>query len=281
MNTQAVAVLIIIAVAVGGILAVLGYKNIPVGQVALRTVYGELQEGVWYEGWKWINPFSDSLIIYDTRIQIYPRAIETVEGTQEIPKIMSTSSDGQDVPTTVALNYHVVQDKVFEIHKKIGTNYEFIVIKNVAENTIKDVMGQYTADFMYQNREKVAEAIKSKLNTNLKNYDGCKGCFELDNFSISNIEFSLQFSDALERKATAKTDAETAWNKVDQLKAEAQQRIEAARGDAEAIRTVNEALAASPYYTEWLKVKTLQEKWDGALPKVNGGGEPLLNLKID
>lgn len=271
---------IIIAVIIT-IVGVAGIHNIPVGQVAVTTHYGELQEGILTEGWKYITPVSDAMITYDTRIQLYPKPLSTYDGQQEVPMIVSTSSDGQDVPIKFGLNYHVNQGKVYDIHKKIGTNYEFIVIKNVVENTIKDVMGKYTADFMYQNREEVAKAIEVKLSHNLKNYDGCRDCFELDRFSIANIEFKSQFADALERKATAKTDAETAWNKVEELKALAQQKIESAKGDAESIRVVNEALAQSPNYVEWLKVKTLQEKWDGALPKVTGSGTPLINVPLN
>lgn len=274
-----IGVLAIAIVAIGVVAS--GFQNIPVGQVAVKTTKGELQQGILPEGWKLITPAVDQLIIYDTRIQLYPKELNTIDGDTTIPRIMSTSSDGQDVPTAIAMNYHVVKEKVFDVHQKIGVNYEYVVIKNVAENTIKDVMGKYTADYMYQNREDVANAIYNKLSDELGNYEGCKGCFVLDNFSISNIGFSPQFTEALERKATAKTDAETAWNKVEELKAIAQQNIEASKGQAEAIKTVNEALEQSPLYIEWLKAKTLQERWDGALPKVVGDGQPLLNMRLD
>lgn len=275
-----VVLIAIVAIAIVGVVSA-GFKNIPVGQVAVKTVYGELTEGTLQEGWKVLNPVSDNIIIYDTRIQLFPRPIGTFDGSSDVPTIMSTSSDGQDVLTKVAMNYHVVQTKVFDVHKKIGVNYESIVIKNLAENTIKDVMGRYTADSMYQNRALVADAIKVELGKKLENYEGCKGCFQLDNFSIANLEFSEQFSKALDDKATAKTNAETAWNKVEELKALAQQDIEKAKGNAESIRIVNEAIESSPFYIDWLKVKTLQEKWNGQLPKVVGGGQPLLQIDVD
>jgi N-acetylglucosamine kinase-like BadF-type ATPase len=50
--------------------------------------------------------------------------------------------------------------------------------------------------------------------------------------------------------------------------------IAAARGQAESIRIINEAVAANPRYVELKAV----EKWDGKLPTVTGGAMPMLQL---
>lgn len=244
MNGQLIAILLVIVVAGSAITAVSSFRDIPVGIVAVKLVQSNIDQSYVKSGtWDFINPLTERLIYYDTRIQLYPRPPINPDGSYgEVSKIASTSSDGQDVPTAIALNYHPNRNSIRQIHEVVGVDFETIIIKNVAENTIKDVMGQYTADTMYQNREKVANAIEVKLRENLANYKGCLGCFELDNFSISDIEFSPEFSNALEAKAKAKTDAETAWNKVEQTKAEAQQAIESSKGKAEAARIINDAI---------------------------------------
>ena len=47
----------------------------------------------------------------------------------------------------------------------------------------------------------------------------------------------------------------------------AEANIAEAKGEAEAINIINQALANNPYYLEWLKI----QKWDGILPLVTGG----------
>ena len=52
--------------------------------------------------------------------------------------------------------------------------------------------------------------------------------------------------------------------------------LAAARGEAQSIRIITQALAANPRYVDLKAV----EKWDGKLPQVTGsGGAPFINLK--
>ena len=52
----------------------------------------------------------------------------------------------------------------------------------------------------------------------------------------------------------------------------AQANIAEAKGEAEAINIINQALANNPFYLEWLKT----QQWDGVLPlvTVGDGGTP-------
>ncbi|MCA6239107.1 MAG: SPFH domain-containing protein, partial [Phenylobacterium sp.] len=65
---------------------------------------------------------------------------------------------------------------------------------------------------------------------------------------------------------------------VAKAQAQAEAQIAAARGEAESIRIINQALAANPRYVDLKAV----EKWDGKLPQVTGsGGAPFINLRED
>ena len=59
----------------------------------------------------------------------------------------------------------------------------------------------------------------------------------------------------------------------------AEANIAEARGEAEAINIINQALANNPYYLEWLKI----QKWDGILPLVTGGdgATPFIEIPTD
>jgi len=54
--------------------------------------------------------------------------------------------------------------------------------------------------------------------------------------------------------------------------------IAEARGEAEAIAIINQALAQNPNYFEWLKIQA----WDGKLPLVVGeGGTPFIQIPTE
>ena len=59
----------------------------------------------------------------------------------------------------------------------------------------------------------------------------------------------------------------------------AEANIAEAKGEAEAINIINQALANNPYYLEWLKI----QKWDGILPLVTGGdgATPFIEIPTD
>lgn len=95
-----------------------------------------------------------------------------------------------------------------------------------------------------------------------------------ESVSIVNFKFSEQFDKAIEEKVTAEQDSLKAQKLLEKIKFEAQQKIETAKGDAEAIRIVNEQLKTSPYYLQFLAL----QKWDGKLPIATGGAMPFLPI---
>jgi len=63
-----------------------------------------------------------------------------------------------------------------------------------------------------------------------------------------------------------------------QAKGIAAANIAQAKGEAEAIRIINESLSQNPFYLEWLKTQA----WDGRLPLVVGeGGTPFIQIPVE
>ena len=96
----------------------------------------------------------------------------------------------------------------------------------------------------------------------------------VDEFNITNFEFSKVFNDAIEAKVTAEQSALAAKNKLEQIKFEAEQRVAEAKGKAEAITIESNALRSNP---QILEMRAL-EKWNGTLPQVTGGAVPFISL---
>jgi prohibitin 2 len=90
--------------------------------------------------------------------------------------------------------------------------------------------------------------------------------------SITNFEFSTEFSQAIEAKVVAYQNFLKSQNELKQTQVEAQQAIAQARGEAEANR-----LRRLQISTLTIQYDAVQ-KWDGHLPTVTSGAIPLLNL---
>ncbi len=96
------------------------------------------------------------------------------------------------------------------------------------------------------------------------------------------------FAQAIESKVEAEQKAQKAENDLIRIEVEARQleaqaeglaaaNIAEARGEAEAIAIINQALSTNPNYLEWLKTQA----WDGKLPLVVGeGGTPFISIPV-
>ncbi len=97
----------------------------------------------------------------------------------------------------------------------------------------------------------------------------------VEQFSITNFNFSPSFNKAIEDKVTAEQNALAAKNKLAQVQFEAQQAVEEATGKAKALQIEGQALSQNPAVKELRAI----EKWNGVLPQVTGNATPFINLK--
>lgn len=178
----------------------------------------------------------------------------------------AASKDLQIVSTRVALNYHIDKDKVNTLFKNIGPEYEFRIIDPSIQEVVKATTAKHIAEELITKREAVKEEIKSALKERL-----AKSYLILDELSITNFDFSPVFNQAIEQKVTAEQNALKEQNNLKVVQYQAQQKIEQSKGEAEAIRIVNEELLKSPKYIDYLTI----QKWDGKMPLALGSGSLL------
>jgi seryl-tRNA synthetase len=95
----------------------------------------------------------------------------------------------------------------------------------------------------------------------------------VDAFSIVIFSFSKIFTEAIESKQTAEQLALKARRDLDRIKIEAEQKITAARAEAESLRLQRANISLD--LIELRKVEAnlrAIEKWNGILPQVTGAG---------
>jgi len=224
------------------------------------------------EGLHFVVPFQDSIVNMEVR------TLKFVKSTS------SASKDLQTVSTEVTVNYSPDPNTVNTLYKEVGLQYESRVIQPAVEEVVKQVTANYNAEELITKRPQVKGDIEAEIAKRLHVYN-----IDTEVISITDFQFSTLFSQAIESKVEAEQKAQKAENDLLRIEVEARQieqqakgiaaaNVAQAEGEAEAIRVINEALSANPFYLEWLKTQA----WDGRLPLVVGeGGTPFIQIPVE
>jgi len=233
------------------------------GQRGIVLNFGAVQKLVMEEGLHVLIPVMQKVVLMDMKVQ----KVET--------NAAAASADLQDISTRVALNYHVVPDKANIVYQSIGVEFGERIIDPAIQEVVKAITAKYTAEELITKRAIVGEAMRLALAERL-----IPNNIAVDAFSIMTFSFSKVFTEAIESKQTAEQLALKAKRDLDRIKIEAEQKITAARAEAESLR-----LQRANISTDLIELRKIEanmkaiEKWNGILPQVTGGGAiPLIGL---
>lgn len=239
-------------------LALMSFYIVDAGERAVLLTWGNPSVNAIGPGIHAKIPIAQSVVKIPIRTQKYE-----VESS-------AASKDLQVVTAKIATNYHILPEAAVSIYINLGSDYEFKVIQPLEQEAVKATTAQFTAEELITKRESVRSEMKKIFFEKLES----RGII-VEDVSIVNFDFSPEFNKAIENKVTQEQNALAAKNKLEQIKFEAQQQIESAKGQAEAINLINEQLKQSPNYIEYQKIL----KWDGILPKFVGSGiTPLIDV---
>ena len=268
-----VVLIVLIVLVVAGLVAASSVKIVDAGTrgVLLHWSAVDLTQPPLEEGLHFVTPFADDVINIEVRTLKYEKSTT------------SASRDLQTVRTTVTVNYHPEKEMIHYLYKDLGLDYENRVIQPAIEETVKQVTANYNAEELITKRPLVKADIQDEITDRLNEFN-----LATEVISITDFEFSLLFSQAIESKVEAEQKAFKAENDLLRIQVEAQQQeaqaigiananIAEAEGEAKAIRIINQALAENPNYLEWFKTRA----WDGKLPLVVGeGGTPFIQIPV-
>ena len=271
MNGAKLVLIGIIVLIIIGVVASASVKIVDAGNRGILTHWNavDLTAPPLDEGIHFVVPFQDDVVQMEVRTLKYDKDTR------------SASKDLQSVETTVTVNYHPDKERVHILYKEIGLDYENRVIQPAIEETVKQVTANYNAEELITKRPLVKADIESAIRDRLNQFD-----VVTEVISITDFEFSALFNKAIESKVEAEQNALRAENDLKRIEVEARQQeanaiglananIAEAKGEAEAIAIINQALAQNPNYLEWLKIQS----WDGVLPLVVGSdGTPFIQI---
>ena len=241
-----------------------GFTIVEEGYVGVKYRFGKIVSDDLSAGLNFKIPFVEEIARVDIREQVY--AISTDAYT----------SDTQSVkPIELKLNYCYDRSMLSNIIRNIGVNNveTKLLVPNV-QKIAKDAIGKVKAEQLVQSRADVTAEIQNSL-TEILSKDG----IIVTAFAIENIYFDSAFEEAIQAKVIAEQDALKMENKTKEKEEEAKQVLIAAQAEAdskkvaaeaeaEAIRLIQEQLANSPNYVDYLKI----ERWNGDLPQVVSDG---------
>ena len=265
-----------IAGLVGLVLIFGSFGTIGAGERGVKTrtgaVVGTVQPGLYFKA-----PLIEGVHSMDikTRTINYDKSGDNGDNKVTDTNLFGASKDLQDVTIGVVVTYHIDPTKVVDIFSQYSSveNYESNVIEPIVRQTVKSAASQFTAEELVTKRSEFSDKVTAGLSNQFADKNAV-----LQNFSVTNFQFSADFTKAIESKVTAVQNAEAARNKLEQIKFEAQQTIETAKATAEAQRISSASLAAQGG-ADYVQLKAI-EKWNGVLPAsiVPGSAVPFINL---
>ena len=205
------------------------------------------------------------------------------------------SSDIQEVTTVYTINYQINKSNAQELYRTVGVSYyDTVITPNISES-VKTVTARYTAENLIGSRDVLADQIEQMLAEKLEKYN-----IELVSSAIEDMDFTNEFTAAVEAKQVAVQNKLRAQTEQEQKTMEAQQAAERAQIDANAAAEVAKIAAqadlevtkiqadAAEYagqkeaaknkaIAEWLTEDLIQyyyiQQWNGKLPETYLGSD--------
>lgn len=221
------------------------------GFTGVKKTLGKVEEQGLTPGLYIVFPLTTSVIQMDNRVQ-------RLENSTAV-----YSKDVQQANIQYVVNYSLDRDATVKMYAEVGVYWAEKLIPQVIQSSMKNVIGQWNAMELIANRVKATNDIESMIAATLKD----RG-ISINDFSLTNIDFQDAFEQAVESKVVAVQEAERAKNKTVTVQEEANQRVIAAKADAEAMQIKTEALTKNQSLIMYEAVL----KWDGQLPRIMGGG---------
>ena len=279
-----------VALIVAIILAFSMIKTVPTGYTGILTTFGKVEPNTVSAGVHVIAPWQ-KIVKLDNRTQKVSVETDTF------------SKDIQQVKVSLAVNFCIDQATAQELYKTVGVNYyDSVVLPRILEN-VKAVVAEYSAENLVAKRGELSDEILTRLTDDAAAYG-----INIISISVEDIDFTDEFTDAVERKQVAtqnKLAAETeqaqktmeeqaaADRAVISAKAKAEQDVIAANAELEVTKIqaedalyagekeaeMNKRIAESltPNLVKYYYIK----QWEGVLPKTVLGEDNSFMISLE
>ena len=199
------------------------FGQVPAGTRGVVLRFGAPTGAIKNEGLYMVAPFINAVELLSVQVVAFEAVAE------------AASRDLQDVKAKVTLNYSLDPGRVVDIYRTLRRDYEDRIIKPAIQEAVKASTARFTAEELITRRPEVRDAMQSNLRQRLDQFG-----IQAEAMSITDFSFSKSFNEAIEQKVTATQQVLKAERDLQRVRLEAQQQIEQARAQAEALRIQKE-----------------------------------------
>jgi regulator of protease activity HflC (stomatin/prohibitin superfamily) len=254
-----------------------GFAMVEPGNVGIVVnLYGRdkgVQDYTMKTGMVIYSRFTQRVYEFPTYMQNVVWTSDVNEGSPANEEVTFNSAEGAVIKADVGISYQIDADKIPVIFTELRQDAEYIkhvYMRMKVRDAINRAAITHKASEIYGEKKAILlDEVKKELSAVLRD----KG-FIIDTLAfVGELRVESSVKDSINLTITATQKAIEAQNKVLQSKAEADQKIETARGEAESITIRAEANAkANELLTKSVTPELLLyqavEKWDGVLPTV-------------
>lgn len=241
------------------------FGQVPAGYRGVVLQFGAPTGQVKAPGLYVVTPFVTTVALMNVQIQAY-----------HTDAIEAASADLQDVHTSVTVNYQIDPQRVVEVYTNLRNDAESRILSPNVQETVKSTTAKFTAQQLIQERPRVKAEADKTLTNRVEPFG-----LRIDATSITQFQFSPSFTSAIEAKVAAEQNALTAQRNLDRVRFEAQQQVELARAQAQALTL--QKTAVTPELVALRRIEAqlkAVDKWDGHMPNVVTGGGPVPLLDV-
>lgn len=242
----------IVLAVVAGIVVLLGLitfitslRSVDTGRIGVVTSFGKVTGRELKEGISFVAPWGfNNVTEYD------------VKTLKEEQTTTAATADLQDATAKVVVNYRVEGGAVSNLHQTVGKEYKEVLILPAIHSAFKSKSANFTAVDLIGKRAEVESAVTTDLRKRLET----RGIV-IQEVSIVELQFSKEFTSAIEQRQVAEQNAKRAEFNLQQARLDAQ----------------SQQVQAETLTSEYLTMKAI-EKWDGKMPTAYGGNGLLFNI---